>query len=58
MNPLALILPAVLIIGGAITFVMLPLPLAARLAILATDLAAAIVIAVVLWRRGNGDKAR
>jgi hypothetical protein len=53
MNPLALILPAIIAIGGIVAFVILPLDLPIRLALLGTDLLAAIVLGVALARRGG-----
>jgi hypothetical protein len=51
MHPLTLILPAVIAISGIVGFVILPLDLPIRLALLGTDLVAAIVLGVVLARR-------
>jgi hypothetical protein len=51
MNPLSLILPAIIAISGLVAFVILPLDLPIRLALLGTDLVAAVVLGVVLARR-------
>jgi len=51
MNPLTLILPAIIAMSGIVAFVILPLELPIRLAVLGTDLVAAIVLGVVLARR-------
>lgn len=51
MNPLTLILPAIIAISGLVAFVILPLDLPIRLALLGTDLVAAVVLGVVLARR-------
>jgi hypothetical protein len=51
MNPLTLILPAIIAVSGIVAFVILPLDLPIRLAVLGTDLVAAVVLGVVLARR-------
>ena len=51
MNPIVLIVPTVILIGGVLCFALLPLPLLVRLAILISDMFAAGVIGFVLTRR-------
>ncbi|HEX5218419.1 MAG TPA: hypothetical protein VFZ59_02540 [Verrucomicrobiae bacterium] len=51
MNPIVLIAPTVILIGGVLCFVLLPLPLPIRLAVLISDVVAAGVIGFVLYRR-------
>ena len=51
MNPIVLIAPAVILIGGVLCFVLLPVPLPIRLAVLISDAVAAGVIGFVLLRR-------
>jgi len=51
MNPIVLIVPAVILIGGILCFALLPVPLPVRLAVLITDVLAAGVIGFVLSRR-------
>ena len=53
MNPLTLILPALVAVSGVVAFVILPLDLPIRLAVLGTDLVAAVFLAVVLARRNS-----
>jgi hypothetical protein len=50
---MSLILPAVILISGLIAFVLLPLELPIRLAVLGTDLVAGVVVGVILLRRGG-----
>ncbi len=58
MNPMTLILPAIVAMGGLVGFVLLPLDLPIRLAILGTDLVAAIVLGIVLARRQSPKSRR
>ena len=51
MNPMILIIPAAILVGGVVCFVLLPAPLPVRLAVLLSDLIAAGVIGFVLSRR-------
>jgi hypothetical protein len=51
MNPIVLIVPAVIMIAGVLCFVLVPLPLPIRLAILASDAIAACLIGFILARR-------
>jgi len=51
MNPMVVVTPTVILIGGIICFVLLPAPLPVRLAVLLSDAMAAGVIGFVLWRR-------
>lgn len=53
MNPLALIIPLALVAGGIVGFFLLPLPPTMRLIILGSDILAAVIIGLVLARRGR-----
>ena len=54
MNPLIVILPLVLVLGGVLMFFLLPLELWVRVAILLSETVAAGVVGFLLWRRGRG----
>ena len=54
MNPIVLIAPLALVLGGLVTFFLLPLDLDLRLIILVTDLLGAGLVGFILWRRFNG----
>ena len=51
MNPMVMIIPVVILAGGILCFLLLPVPLPIRLAVLASDAIAASVIGFVLARR-------
>ena len=51
MNPIVLIVPVAILIGGVLCFVLLPVPLPIRLMVLISDVVAAGVIGFVLYRR-------
>lgn len=51
MNAIVFIIPLVVATGGIICFFLLPLPLGVRLAVMISDLLAAAVIGLVLFRR-------
>ena len=51
MNPIVLMVPVAILIGGVLCFILLPLPLPIRLAVLISDVIAAGVIGFVLSRR-------
>jgi hypothetical protein len=55
-NPIILIVPLALalVLGGLVTFFLLPLDLNLRLIILVSDLLASGLVGFVLWRRLNG----
>jgi hypothetical protein len=53
MNPLALLLPLLLIIGGIVCFFVLPLPVTLRAVILTSDILVAGIVALVLIKRGR-----
>jgi len=53
MNPLAFLIPTIVAIGGIVGFRLLPLPSGVRLAVLISDLVAAVVIGLVLFRRSR-----
>lgn len=53
MNPLALLLPLLLIIGGVVCFFLLPLPVTLRAVLLTSDIVVAGIVAVVLIKRGR-----
>lgn len=54
MNPIILIVPMGLLMGGLVTFFLLPLDLNLRLIILVSDILAAGLVGFLLWRRFNG----
>jgi hypothetical protein len=51
MNPIIIILPLVIVLGGLLTFFLVPLELGLRAALLASDVVAAGIVGIVLWRR-------
>ena len=51
MNPIILIVPVVILFGGILCFILLPVPMPVRLAVLISDVVAAGVIGFVLVRR-------
>ena len=53
MNPIVLIVPVAILIGGVLCFVLLPVPLPVRLAVLIADVVAAGVVGFVLARRSR-----
>jgi hypothetical protein len=54
MKPLVFIIPTLVAVGGILCFFLLPMPLGVRLAIMISDLVAAVLIGFVLFRRlGN-----
>jgi hypothetical protein len=53
MNPLVFIVPFLLVIAGLAAFFLVPLPLTIRLLILVSDIVTAVVVVVVLLRRGR-----
>lgn len=54
MNPLVIIVPLFLVLGGVLMFFLLPLALWVRVSILVSEVAAGVLVGVVLWRRGRG----
>jgi len=54
MNPLTIIVPLVIVLGGVLTFFLLPFELGLRVVLLVSDLIAAAIVGVVLWRRQHG----
>jgi hypothetical protein len=54
MSPLVIVLPLVILSAGVAAFFLLPLELPVRVAILASDIVAAAVVGVTLWRRDRG----
>jgi hypothetical protein len=52
-HPLSLALPSIIVISGLVAFVLLPLELPIRLAVLGTDIVAAVLVGVILNRRNN-----
>jgi hypothetical protein len=51
MNPIVMIVPVILVMSGVICFLILPIPLGIRALILVTDLVAAGIVGLILWRR-------
>lgn len=51
MNPVVIIMPAALVLGGVAMFVLLPVNIWVRVAILLGELAGAALVGFVLWRR-------
>lgn len=51
MNPLTLLLPLAIILGGVLFFVFLPFEPTLRALVLAMDLVAAVVVGIVFWKR-------
>ncbi len=54
MNPLTVIIPLVIVLGGVLTFFLVPLELWVRVVVLVSDIAAAALVGVILWRRDRG----
>ncbi len=54
MNPLVFIIPGLIFLSGLACFFLLPLPLGVRLALLASDLVAAVLVGWILLRRHGG----
>jgi hypothetical protein len=54
MSPVVIILPLVILAAGVAAFFLVPLELPVRVAILASDVVAAAVVGVTLWRRNRG----
>ena len=54
MNPLTIIVPLALLLGGVLTFLLVPLDFGVRVMMLAGDIVAALIVGVVLWRRNQG----
>lgn len=54
MNPKLLVLPGVVLLGGVVTYLTVPLEPRIRLLILISDIFAAAILALVLWRRAQG----
>jgi hypothetical protein len=53
-TPLVIIVPLFLVLGGVLMFVLLPLELWLRVLILLSELMAAVVVGLILKRRGHG----
>jgi hypothetical protein len=50
-NPLVILVPAAILTGGLAAFLLIPLPIGVRTAILLSDIAAAAIVGFLLWRR-------
>lgn len=51
MHPLVIGVPVILVISGILLFLLLPLPLWVRGIVLAGELAGALLVGFILWRR-------
>lgn len=53
-KPIVVIVPLLLLISGLICFFVLPLPANVRAILLGSDLVAAVLVGVILFRRFHG----
>ena len=53
-RPRVVIIPALILLGGLVTFLVAPLDVKLRTAILASDVFAALLLGLILWRQGQG----
>jgi hypothetical protein len=53
MKPTVVVIPLVLVLSGIACYLLVPLSPTLRLAILASDLAAAALVGFLLWRKGS-----
>jgi hypothetical protein len=51
MNPIVILIPVALLLGGVLTFFLMPLSIWLRTTLLVGDLVAAIIVGLILWRR-------
>ncbi len=54
MNPMTIIVPLALLVGGVLTFFLVPLEFGVRVILLVGDIVAALVVGLILWRRNQG----
>jgi len=47
-----ILIPALIVLGGVITFLVLPVDLTLRALVLAADIFAATAVGLILWRQG------
>ena len=53
-KPTVILIPVLLVIGGVVTSMMVPLPTWMRAMIIAGDCCMAVAVGLILWRRGQG----